>query len=212
MANFAYQNASRGVICNPNEDISNTWLPTQPADPANGRFIVRCSDEASPSTQIRIRFNNVKLTVTDSLAYAGLELGTLDASVLSFHKISHAACNLVLVKNGDAGINDAATTVTFGVGTATASNVTLATTMQNVIPVTTVKTTETGSSAGWTSQTGYARAGMSAALWVNSATPKLFFNIGITTGTDIDADAIVTITGELVLNVESIGLNNSTNS
>lgn len=212
MANANYQDASRGVICNPNEDIAALWTANQPSDPANGRFSVRCSDPYSPTTQIRIRFRDVKLTVTDSLAYAGLQIGSLNASLLSYHSVQTAFCNLVLTKNGDAGINDAATTVTFGVGTATASNVTLATTMQNILPVTTVKTTETGSTAGWTGQTGYARLGALPALGINSATPNIFFNIGITTGTDIDADAVVTINGELVLNVQSIGANNSTNN
>jgi hypothetical protein len=221
MANANYQDPSRGVICNPNEDIAALWTPNQPSDPANGRFSVRCSDPASPTTQIRIRFRDVRLTVTDSLAYAGLNIGTLNASLLSYHSVQTAFSNLVISKGThgtgtSTGIDDNATTVTFGVGTATATNVTLATTMQNILPVTTVKTTETGSTAGWT-QSGsnyvsYARVGALPALGINSATPSIFFNIGITTGTDIDADTVLTINGELVLNVQSIGANNSTNN
>ncbi len=191
------------------------WTATQPSDPANGRFSVRCSDPYSPTTQIRIRFNNVKLTVTNALAYAGLELGTFNASLRTFTKINHAACTLSLAKDGaDANINNAATSVRFGVGTATASASTLATTMQNVIPATQLANAETGGAAGWdtTNQIAYATGGMSSVLFVNSATPKLFFNIGVQTDTDIDADCVLTINGELVLVVDSIGLNNSTNN
>lgn len=81
----------------------------------------------------------------------------------------------------------------WGVGSTTQANGTLATTEQDIIQTTTIKSSSTINVAAAAS-TGVG-AGVLAALDGSGTAIDAYFNVGVATGTDIDADATVTITG-----------------
>jgi hypothetical protein len=88
-------------------------------------------------------------------------------------------------------------TYNWGVGTTTQANGTLATTEQDIVPTT------NGTASATISVAGAASAGVRAAapaLFNGTTTAKsAFFNVGIATNTDIDADATTTWTGSITI-------------
>lgn len=84
----------------------------------------------------------------------------------------------------------------WGVGTTTQVNATLATTEQDILPVTTFTSSATINVAN----TATTAALASPAVFDGTGTAKdAFFNISVPTATDIDADATVTCTGNVII-------------
>jgi len=90
----------------------------------------------------------------------------------------------------------------WGVGTVTQTNATLATTEQDLLPVTTFTSSATINVAN-TATTGALAA---AAAFDGTATAKdAYFNISVPTATDIDADATVAINGSVTITWINLG-------
>jgi hypothetical protein len=90
----------------------------------------------------------------------------------------------------------------WGIGTVTQSQTTLATTEQDLLPVTTF-TSGTTISVANTATTGALAA---AAQFNGTATPiDAFFNISVPTATDIDANATVTVSGTITITYINLG-------
>ena len=105
-------------------------------------------------------------------------------------------------------------TVQWGIGTAAASASTLATTMQNAMPgsgeTPNSFTSSTTINVAATADSGFLAAVSAAhlAAIVNGTVTasKLFFNIGVPTDGDLDADATVTVSGTLYLTWYNAGV------
>lgn len=153
--------------------------------------------------QLEFTFNNVKVMVTDALAYAGLKLfDFVEGKIRVKGGTARFTFGVDTVRAST--INDSAS-LTWGVGSAAASSATLATTMQNVINTVTRTLTGTGAapspaSAGDVVSTAFTLDGTTSAV-------DLFMNFAFATGTDIDADGVLSVNGKLTLLVENFGDN-----
>lgn len=89
----------------------------------------------------------------------------------------------------------------FGVGTATASATTLATTMQNIIPQTTFTSSATVNVAGTAVTAELGTGAFSDAFLLDGSTTPIavYFNSSIPTTTDVDGDATVTWSGTIII-------------
>lgn len=97
---------------------------------------------------------------------------------------------------------NASVTGAIGVGTATASATTLATTMQDIIPTTAFTSSATINVAG----TAVTAVLASPAVFDGTATAKdLYLNTAYATTTDVDADATQTISGTIVVTWINLG-------
>jgi hypothetical protein len=147
-------------------------------------------------------FNAMQLPVTDALAYAGLKI--FDFADGKIRIVGGTArMQFAVLTARAATINDNAS-LTWGLGTVTASSITLATTMQNIIPVTT-RTLDGATTALSTAST----ADVVAAATFDGTTTAidLFLNVAFATNTDIDADGTLAITGKITLRWENWGDN-----
>lgn len=147
-------------------------------------------------------FRDMKVTVTDALAYAS-------------QKIFDFVDGKIRIKGGTASftfgvdttrastINDSAS-LTWGIGTAAASSITLATTMQNVVAVTTRTLTGSGAAPSPASAADVVAA---ATIDGTSSAVDLYMNFAFATNTDIDADGILSVNGTLTLFWENWGDN-----
>jgi hypothetical protein len=88
-------------------------------------------------------------------------------------------------------------TINMGVGSTTQANGTLATTEQDIIQTTNV-TSSTVINTPPAAVTGYGIP--SVTLLDFTTTSDVYFNIGVATATDIDADATVTVSGVITIN------------
>lgn len=190
MSQLNTQHFTSAVIRLPHNDISDVFSVTQPS---SGRIEAkRCGSPHSPTFQVRLKFSDVVVSVTDANAYGGIEILSLAAN--ANHNIMNAAASLTFLKSS--GIDTNATSTKWAVGTATASNATLSSTMVNVIP----KTAIADFTVAAVSATGY----LTTPFVVQGSAVKLYLNFGLETNTDIDADATITVNGELVININSV--------
>lgn len=147
-------------------------------------------------------FNAMQVPVTDALAYASQKIfDCLDGKVRV--KGGTAKMQFAVLGARASTINDNAS-LTWGLGTVAASSITLATTMQNIIPVTT-RTLDGATTALSTASTADVVA---AATFDGTTTPvDIFLNLAFATNTDIDADGVLAITGTITLLWENWGDN-----
>lgn len=96
---------------------------------------------------------------------------------------------------------NASSTLSWGVGTTTQANGTVATTEQNILNASTATSSATINVAG-TAGTGY---GVLAPIDGTGTAIDAYLNIGVPTGTDIDADATVTVTGTITITWINLG-------
>ncbi len=147
--------------------------------------------------------------------FAGMQVPITDALAYASQKIFDFADGKVRIKGGSARlqfavptarastINDAAA-LTWGIGSAAASSATLAGTMVNVMAAT--GRTLDGAGAALSSAS---TADIAAASTLDgTATPvDLHLNLAFATGTDIDADGTIVVTGTITLRWENWGDN-----
>jgi hypothetical protein len=156
--------------------------------------------------QLLFTFTNVALTITDALAYLGTKIYDFELCYVNFlaaHFVGTLTTTSAIASTLNSGV-----AVSLGIGTAAASNVTLSTTMMNVLP----GSGETA--AGFTSSTVInvasaeismvLAAGISAAHLLSNINGTataidLYFNLAVATATDIDADATVAVNGQLAI-------------
>lgn len=139
-------------------------------------------------------FNAMQIAVTDALAYASQKIfDCLDGKVRV--KGGTAKLQFAVLTTRASTINDSAS-LTWGIGTVAASSITLATTMQNVIAV----TTRTLDGATTALSTASAADVVAAATFDGTTTPVDFYlNVAFATNTDIDADGTLAVTGTITL-------------
>ncbi|TPM25708.1 hypothetical protein [Mesorhizobium sp. B2-3-4] len=147
-------------------------------------------------------FNGMQVPVTDALAYASQKIfDFLDGKIRV--KGGTARLQFAVLTTRASTINDNAA-LTWGLGTVAASNATLSSTMQNVVPVTS-RTLDGAVAAPSTASTADVVA---AATFDGTVTPvDLYLNLSFATGTDIDADGTLAVTGTITLLWENWGDN-----
>lgn len=200
MPNANYQDPGLAKIGNGREDLPYTFAATQPS---SGLITYELQgDPNSASYSVRIKLNSVVVTITDANAYGSLEIGSFYAAATANHSVENAVASFAFTKSDDASINDAATSTKWAIGTAAASNITLSSTMVDILPKTAI--------SAWTANAASGSAYMTTKKFINSATPKIYLNFGFETNTDIDADGTITVTGELVLHCNSLRVDTTT--
>ncbi|MBL8578088.1 MAG: hypothetical protein JNK47_12745 [Mesorhizobium sp.] len=148
-------------------------------------------------------FTNMKVTVTDALAYASQKLFDFVEGKIRI-KGGTGTFTFGVDTARASTINDSAS-LTWGIGSAAASSATLATTMQNIIN--TVTRTLTGAVAAPSPASPADVVGTAITLDGTSTAVDLFMNFAFATGTDIDGDGILSVNGKLTLFVENWGDN-----
>ena len=155
-----------------------------------------------PFHQTILTFRDVPITVRDTEQGGGIKIYDMPVGGVNF--LGAFARDLtVTTKTAPAStLNAAASAGRIGIGTTTQANPTLATTEQNIIPVTTF--------------TPGAQDVPSAAVDANLATAFIldgagtaidwFLNISVPTATDIDGDAIVWVNGDVWVTWIHLGL------
>ncbi|MER9079957.1 hypothetical protein [Mesorhizobium sp. M0895] len=147
-------------------------------------------------------FNAMQISVTDAVAYASQKILDFADGKIRI-KGGTAKLQFAVLTARASTINDNAS-LTWGLGSAAASSATLATTMQNVIAVTT-RTLDGATTALSTASTADVVA--AATLDGTSTAIDLYLNVTFATGTDIDADGTLAITGTITLLWENWGDN-----
>lgn len=147
-----------------------------------------------------LTLTDTPITVTDALAYAGLKLYDFPAGrILLLGTTVSLAFGVTTTRAST--INDNAA-MDFSLGSVTASNVTLATTMLDILPK--VDKTLDGAVAAYTTAVGGALA--ASAQFDGTTTPlDLFLNVSFPTTTDIDADGALKVQGTITLHWVQLG-------
>lgn len=153
-----------------------------------------------PVHQTVLQFTNQPMTITDALAYAGLQLYTFP---LGWITVLGSAMKMTVTTTSDVATTlNASKTVQYGLGTVTASATTLATTMINLNPGTGQSVPSFTSSATTNTVNTAVTSGLIAipAPFDGTTTAiKVFMNMALATGGDIDADATVAINGTAII-------------
>lgn len=172
----------------------------------SGVTIKNFGDVGDAYRKCEITLTNVSLSITDSAAYGGTKIASFPKCLTS---LIDATSNLTFTTSSAiASTLNAGASVQYGLGTATASATTLATTMIDVVPGTaqTVPTFTSSSVINTASAavTNYLKA---VAKFDGSGTAKdIYINAAVGTGTDIDGDATVLVNGTIVLVWGNVGL------
>lgn len=141
-----------------------------------------------------ITLSATSVPVTDALAYAGIELYDFPEGRILILGAT-GTVQWAVTSTRASTINDSAS-LTWGLGTATASAATLATTMQDLLPVTT-KVLSAATTALNTASTVPLAA--STQFDGTATAKKAFLNASFATGTDIDGDGTMTATGTITI-------------
>lgn len=153
-----------------------------------------------PFVQTTITLDNVAQTVVNGTEYQGTKI--YDFPECRMYVIGAVATLQQKTTSTIASTLNASVTGAIGVGTATASATTLATTMVDIIPSTAFTSSATINVAG----TAVSAVLASPAVFDGTGTAKdLFLNTAYATTTDVDADATQTISGTIVVTWVNLG-------
>lgn len=148
-----------------------------------------------------ITFAAASFTITDALAYLGTKIYDFPEGRIMFLG-STASLQFAVTSDRTATINDNAS-LTWALGTAAASNITLATTMVDLLPKTT-KVLAAATTALNTASTG-ALASTPSHFDGTGTAKDMYLNFGFETNTDIDADGTLTVTGSITFAYVNLG-------
>lgn len=140
-------------------------------------------------------FSGYVATITDALAYFGVKLATFPTGNLT---ILNAVSSLAFTTTSTLSSTlNASVVLNHGFGSAAASNITLATTMINIVGATAATSSATINVAGVTPAIGV----LAVPININgTVTPSpLYWNIAVPTATDIDGDATVQVDGTVTI-------------
>jgi hypothetical protein len=147
-----------------------------------------------------ITLNDVSQTVVNGTEYQGTKI--YDFPECRMYVIGAVATLRQKTTSTIASTLNSGVTGAIGVGTATASATTLATTMQDIIPTTAFTSSTVINVAG----TAVTAVLASPAVFDGTATAKdLFLNTAYATTGDVDADATQTISGTIVVTWVNLG-------
>lgn len=147
-----------------------------------------------------ITLNDMAQTVVNGTEYQGTKI--YDFPECRMYVIGAVATLQQKTTSVLASTLNASSTGAIGVGTATASATTLATTMQDIIPTTAFTSSATVNVAG----TAVSAVLASPAVFDGTSTAKdLYLNTAFATTGDVDADATQTISGTIVVSWVNLG-------
>lgn len=153
-----------------------------------------------PFVQTTITLRDVAQSVVNGTEYQGTKI--YDFPQARMYVIGAIATLQQKTTSALASTLNASSTGAIGVGTATASATTLATTMQDIIPTTAFTSSATVNVAG----TAVSAVLASPAVFDGTGTAKdLYLNTAYATTTDVDADATQTISGKIVITWANLG-------
>jgi hypothetical protein len=147
-----------------------------------------------------ITFLDHSILITDALSYFGEKIFTFPEGLVA---ITAAVGSLTFTTTSIlANTLNASVTCAWGFGSAIASNVTLSSTMVNIVGSTAFTSSATISVAN-TATTGV----LAVPININGTATAVpcYFNVGIPTNTDIDADATVLVNGTVTFEWELVG-------
>ena len=147
-----------------------------------------------PFVQTTLTLNNVAQTVVNGTEYQGTKIFDFPAGRINVLGVT--ATLQQKTTSALASTLNASSTGAIGLGTATASATTLATTMVDLLPSTAFTSSATVNVAG----TAVSAALAASAQFDGTSTAKdVFLNTAYATTTDVDADATQTISGTVVI-------------
>lgn len=160
----------------------------------------------SPHRLTVFTFSAMPLSITDSLAYSSKLIYTFPRGKI--HVLGSASYLAFTTTSALATTLNSGVTVSYGFGTAAASNTTLALAMIDVlagtgqtVPTFTSSTTINVASAAVTHHT----LANPIPLDGSATALPLYFNLAVPTGSDIDGDATLTVTGTLSVHWINLG-------
>lgn len=147
-----------------------------------------------------LQVQNLPLTLADATQGAGVKI--YDFPEGRIHILGAIGAIAMITTSVLASTLHGGVTCKWGVGSTTQANATLATTEQDMIPVTTVVASATINVAG-----AQSKASLAASLQLDGTTTPVdaFLNISIPTGTDIDANATVLVSGTIQITWINLG-------
>lgn len=194
---------------------TGAYTPTMQVDrPSTGQTVgdvvaisgLTCNESSIGAVRCtQLVFDSVEITITDALAYVGTKIYDFPAGII---RVLDAAASFTLTTTSDiASTLNSGVTVNWSVGTVTASNATLATTMIDILPGSsgtlpafTSSTTISVASAQDDDYLKHADAQDAGAIWNGISTAKdMYFNLAVPTATNIDGDATVEVDGILTV-------------
>lgn len=150
--------------------------------------------------QAVVTIADLPLAITDTLAYAGVQIYQLPLGrITPIGAVGSIAMTTTSAISST--LNQA--NCAWGIGSATASNITLATTMQNFINITTVASSSTINVAGAVSNGS--GIGIVTSIDGSSTPVKWYLNVSAVSADNIDGDATVTISGTLKISYVVLG-------
>lgn len=145
--------------------------------------------------------SSLPVTITDTNAYAGIQIYTMPAGMIT--PVGAVATVAVTTTSALVSTLNAESACHYGVGSAVASNITLATTMQNFLNTTAFTSSATVNVAS-AAASGY---GIGIVTPVNgtSTSVPLYLNLAVDDAGNIDADATVTVSGTITITYVVLG-------
>lgn len=165
-----------------------------------------------PLRQTRFTFNAMPITITDALAYASQQIYNFPLGRI--HVLDCVGTIAMTTTSAIASTLNSGATISWGIGSAAASSLTLATTMMNFMPGSgesvntfTSSTTINVAAASDSGMLAAVSAAHLAAIVNGTVTAAdAFLNIAVPTNTEIDADATVTISGTITMTWMNTGV------
>jgi len=159
-------------------------------------YVTITGDGPGAFRSLRVVANDVPITITDANAYGSVKLLTLPASVVNVLGCVVSSITPTTTSAIASTLN-AAAVLTWGLGSAAASNITLATTMINFCPgsgvtpgaavaSSTINVAGSGTANYLQTATGTILNGTGTAI-------PVYLNFAVPTNTEIDADATITV-------------------
>jgi hypothetical protein len=154
--------------------------------------------------QVTFNLVDVAITVTDALAYASKKIFTFpEGRILLLGAIASLKWAVTTDRTATSGtINDSAS-LTWALGSVAASNITLSSTMVDMLP----KLTKVldGAAAAYTATASTGALASNAQFDGTTTAVPVYLNVGFETNTDIDHDGILNCKGSIVLTYLNLG-------
>ena len=167
--------------------------------PAVGAIVVK-HVQFGPFCQTTLTLNNVGQTVVNGTEYQGTKLFTMPEGRILVQGVT--ATLQQKTTSALATTLNASSTGAIALGSATASNVSLTSTMVDLMPSTAFTSSATVNVAGTAVSTALA----ASAQFDGTTTAKsVFLNTAFATTTDVDGDATQTISGTIVISWVNLG-------
>jgi hypothetical protein len=180
-----------------NRFLTTDFIPSIGAAAATGNV---ASESLGVVNRTLLTLSAVGVSVTDALAYGGTKLYDFPEGRILILGVT-SSLQWAVTSDRTATINNNAS-LTWGLGSATASNATLATTMVDLIP----KTTKVLAAATTALNTISTAALAASAQFDGTGTAMdAYLNAAFETGGDIDADGTLTATGTIRITWINLG-------